>query len=239
MEIQTRIPYRDQEIDEAKQHIKKIRKDLEDLGKIKNEIEVNKIEEVINELNDIIQKLPEKIPDSDIISQHVNEIFKFLDACSSRVQLVVEIETNLGHMATNIHLIGVLQKIIKNPGRKSLAPRGKIWKNLKACFPRFKGFDLDVYSWGVKRPFQKADSFCVKFRPHLYTDSTYESVATYGKEIIPALEAFEPILKAFVGYEVEKYRVEEHYWTWIMEKESMLLCEFSWRTFDEEYDPSR
>jgi hypothetical protein len=175
-----------------------------------------------------------------MLSKYLNNILQLLEGFNqSRVPLLIDIETKLVALGFNIHMVGVFQKIIKQPKRRSVAPKGRIWKNIKACFPRFKGFELDIYQCGTRYIYQKVYSFCIKFKEFKYKGKKADSPLSSNKARISALNEFLPILKSFVAWEVEKYRVEEHYSIWTVEENLMIYCEFRWRSWREQYDITR
>ena len=202
-------------------------------------IDFSQITKVLDALNAMIENFPRLIPEIKIISKHVNNILQFLDCFEVRPPILVEMETDFILLGSHIYLAGVIQKIINKPNRRAISPRGKIWKNLKAIFPRFLGFDLDVYGGGTTYLYQKANPFLIKFRKHVSGEINTNSSVSSNQDILIAMKVFEPLLNSFVKWEMEKYRLDEYFRIWIMEKDLMFYCEFDWRSWDEAYDPSR
>ena len=227
---------RDQKIDDTKQYLKDIRKDLKILKETDTGMDFTKIGEIIDILDEMIQKLPDKIPKIEISSKYINDILQLLEGTNqSNIALLIKIETKLVILGSNIHLVGVIQKIIKNPDRRSVAPRSKIWKNIKACFPSFRGFYLSVYG-GVGQYMTKAHSFTVNLGGFKYKpDSNLSS----DQSRISAFQELMKLIRSFVSWEAEKYKVDEHLRIWTDEKGFLVKFEFDWRSYDERYDITR
>ncbi|NVM04878.1 MAG: hypothetical protein HWN67_21335 [Candidatus Helarchaeota archaeon] len=229
---------RDQKIDDAKQNLKKIRKDLEKLKETDTSIDFTKIGEVLDALSEIIQKLPDKIPKSEIHFKYLNEILHLLEESNqSNIALLVDVETKLVILGYKIHLVGVIQKIIKKPDRRKTAPRGKIWKNIKACFPRFKGFNVKVWGGGVYMT--KADSFSVKLEDFKYKNEKTDSSLSSSQSRNSVFQELMSLIRSFLSWEIKKYRVDEHLRTWTFDKDLLVKFEFDWRSYEERYDITR
>jgi len=169
---------------------------------------------------------------------YIKEILQLLEmANQSNIALLIDIETKLVIMGSRIHLVGVLQKIIKNPDRRSVAPRGKIWKNIKACFPRFKGFNVSV--WGGGGYMTKAESFSVKLEGFKYENEKIDSNLSSDQARESAFKELMSLVRSFLSWEIEKYKVDEHLRTWTFDKDLIVKFQFDWRSYEERYDPTR
>ncbi|MFX0132795.1 MAG: hypothetical protein ACFFDN_04025 [Candidatus Hodarchaeota archaeon] len=229
---------RDQKIDDTKQYLKAIRNDLEILKKTDTGIDFTKVGKILDAISKIIQKLPDKIPKIEITSKYINQILQLLEGSNqSNIALLIDIETKLVIMGSRIHLVGVLQKIIKNPDRRKVAPRGKIWKNIKACFPRFKGFNVSV--WGGGGYMTTAESFSVMLKDFKYKNEKTDSNLTSNQARNSAFKELMSLVRSFLSWEIEKYRVDYHLRTWTFDKDLLVKFEFDWRSYEERYDITR
>ncbi len=213
-----------------------IRKDLEGLVKSTTGIDVTKVGEALDAISEIIRSLPEKVPETTITYRYINNLLQLLEGFPSRTPSVVDVETKLVILGSKIHLVGVMQKIIQNPERRKVAPKNKIWKNVQVCFPRFMDFNLDVYRCGVRYINQNAYSFCIKFERVKSKAGGGDSNRVSNQDLTTALKAFISHLESFVELEVEKYKVEENYRIWSIERDSIIYCEFMWRSSEEQSD---
>jgi hypothetical protein len=208
---------RDKKIAQAKKDIQCIRRDVESLKIDDSEMDFTTIEETIDALEEIIQNLPEKIPDITIIARHLKNMLQHLKGVQSNVNSLDDIETRLGILCANIHVVGLMQKVIQDPERRAIAPKGKIWKDVKACYPKFMGFKLRVIK-GATRLYEKASTFYIEFKKKNAED----------EEISKAMEAFLPHLKSFVAWEMVRYQVGEYHKIWYNNSLGywMMFCDF-------------
>ncbi|MFX0099229.1 MAG: hypothetical protein ACFFCS_06570 [Candidatus Hodarchaeota archaeon] len=208
---------RDKKIDQARKEIACIRKDVESLKKHGNEMDFTTIEGNIDALEEIIQKLPKEIPEITIISHNMRDVLKLLKGFKRQDELLDDIETRLVLTVASIHVVGLMQKIIQDPERPTRAPKGKIWKDVKACFPKFMGFKLRVLQ-GATRLYAQAHGFMIEFK---------KKNAGEG-EIPQAMEAFLPYLESFVSWEVKRYRVSDYHKIWYNDalNDWWIFCDF-------------